>query len=92
MRKEFLSKSETIDANININISKNKTDDNRLRNFANFEDLEDMDNFNLEDKHAKLDEQYLNMAQGGRMKNLKNIKKTVDVQQADTKFYNMVKN
>jgi len=86
MRKEFTSKSENPHVNINM-IDLNGVDEEnsniRLRNFANNEDLEDMDIYNQEEKKAKLDEQYLNMAKGGRMKNLKNIKKNIDVQQSD---------
>jgi len=36
------------------------------------------------------DEKYLNMAVGGRMKNLKNIKKEVDVRKGQTTLFDMV--
>jgi len=90
IRKEF--KSNTInDVNIDINIDKKDADNIRLRNFANNEDLADMDIFNNSEKKNKLDEQYLNIAKGGRMKNLKNIKQNIDVDKIDQKLVHIVK-
>lgn len=90
IRKEF--KSNTInDLNIDINIDKKDADNIRLRNFANNEDLADMDIFNNSEKKNKLDEQYLNIAKGGRMKNLKNIKQNIDVDKIDQKLVHIVK-
>lgn len=59
IRKEFKANSIN-DVNIDLNIDKNNSDDPnniRLRNFANTEDLLDMDIFNMAEKKNKLDEQ-----------------------------------